>query len=60
LPLVVLPAFAGQLNILLLTLFRAAAEQYDDPIPVFAEVDSVSRTKVDAALKDPADDAFHI
>jgi hypothetical protein len=49
-----LPAFSGQCNIVVLALLHPAAQQNHDLLTVFAEVNSVARPKIDAALKYPA------
>jgi hypothetical protein len=63
-PLVLLPAFTGQCDIVLLVLLRTAAKQNDYSFAVFPEVhpvsNSVSGAEVDPAFKDPAADALHI
>jgi len=47
---VVFPTIERQADIVLLALFRAAADQYDKRVAVFAEVNAVARTKIDAVL----------
>jgi hypothetical protein len=43
----------------LLTLLAAAAEQYDDRIAILAEIDPVSRAKVDLPLENSGTDALY-
>ena len=47
-------------NVRLLTLLRAAPEQNNQGLAVPAEVDSISRTRVDPVLQSPRPDAFRI
>jgi hypothetical protein len=55
-----MPVFDSQRNVILLTLFRAAAEQDDDSLSVFSEIDPVAWTEIYADFKDPAADSLHI
>src|ERR1035437_9794317 len=49
-----MPAFDSQRNVFLLPLLRAAAEQDDDSLSVFSEIDPVAWTEINADFKDPA------
>jgi hypothetical protein len=60
LPLVFLPAFARKIDVILLPLIGSPAKQQHDPLPILAEVDPVSRAKVDAALKDTTGHALYV
>src|ERR1035437_497959 len=55
-----MPAFDSQRNVFLLPLLGAAAEQNDDSLSVFSEIDPVAWTEINADFKDPAADALHI
>lgn len=39
------------MNVLLLALLHAAAEQDHEVLPIFAEIDAVAWAEIDAALK---------
>jgi hypothetical protein len=53
-----MPAFDSQRNVFLLPLLGAAAEQNDDSLSVFSEIDPVAWTEINADFKDPAADAL--
>src|ERR1035437_5693237 len=55
-----MPAFDSQRNVFLLPLLGAAAEQNDDSLSVFSEIDPVAWTEINADFKDPAADSLHI
>src|ERR1039458_8452121 len=55
-----MPAFDSQRNVFLLPLLRAAAEQNDDSLSVFAKVNPVAWTEINTVFKDPAADSLHI
>jgi hypothetical protein len=55
-----MPAFDSQRYVFLLPLLGATAEQNDDSLSVFSEIDPVAWTEINAAFKDPAADSLHI
>jgi hypothetical protein len=55
-----MPTFDSQRYVFLLPLLGATAEQNDDSFSVFAKVNPVAWTEINADFKDPAADALHI
>src|ERR1035441_2977181 len=55
-----MPAFDSQRNVFLLPLLGAAAEQNDDPLSVFSEIDPVAWTEINADFTERDSDALHI
>ena len=59
----VLPELTATLdarNVAVLVLLRPAAQQNHDSVAVLAEVDSISRSEIDAVLEDAGTDALHV
>src|SRR5215472_4549821 len=58
--LIILPSGQGGFDVLLLALFRSAAEQNNETLPVLAKIDSVSLSEIDPVFEHSGTDAFHV